>query len=147
MNVCFALLFALVAAIGNALFAYAQRRSVGIQNGLVFVSISAVLAGLLTFLVSPLFGSQGISELFRPNTRNILISVGGLLLTYIGFNLLFTRFGVSAYVLYAVLSILTTTVFVGIFWMHEPVNGYKLAAIAFSIAAVVFYSIGQSCSN
>jgi drug/metabolite transporter (DMT)-like permease len=73
-----------------------------------------------------------------------LLVGGGLFLTNLGFNLLYTRFGVSQYVLYAVLSILTTTVFIGLFWLHEPVNGYRLAAIVLALASVVLYSLGQS---
>ena len=37
------LLFALIAAIGNALFAYAQKRSIGVQNGMAFVGAAAAV--------------------------------------------------------------------------------------------------------
>jgi len=46
----------------------------------------------------------------------------GLFLTYPGFNLLYSRYGASQYVLYAVLSIITTTIIVGIWWLKEPVR-------------------------
>jgi drug/metabolite transporter (DMT)-like permease len=46
-----------------------------------------------------------------------------------------------------VLSILTTTVFVGLFWLREPVNGYRLAAIVLALASVVLYSLGQSSTS
>jgi drug/metabolite transporter (DMT)-like permease len=72
------------------------------------------------------------------------LSGTGLFLTYIGFNLLYSKYGASQYVLYAVLSIITTTIIVGIFWLKEPVNVYHKIAIAAAILAVVLFSIGQS---
>ena len=138
------LFFALIAAVGNAMFALGQRRSSGVHNGMAFVGASALVAAALAWSVSPLMGSPDLPNLIRANGRNIVFGGCGLFLTYLGFNLLYTRYGVSPYVLYAVLSILTTTVFVGIFWLREPLNGYRVAAIALALASVVLYSIGQS---
>jgi len=150
MKIIFPLFFALIAAVGNAMFALGQRRSAGVHNGLAFVGAAAIVAALLAWLASPLMGVMGaadLSQLLRNNSRNILLAGAGLFLTYLGFNLLYTRFGVSQYVLYAVLSILTTTVFVGLFWLREPVNGYRLAAIVLALASVVLYSLGQSSTS
>ena len=144
MNALQALLFALVAAIGNAMFALGQRRSVSAHNGLAFVGASAVVAAALAWLSAPLLGSTDLTGLLRSNGRNILLAGSGLYLTYLGFNLLYSRYGASQYVLYAVLSILTTTVFVGMIWLHEPVNGFKLAAIVLATASVILYSLGQA---
>jgi drug/metabolite transporter (DMT)-like permease len=144
MKFIFPLLFALIAAVGNAMFALGQRRSAGVHNGMAFVGASALVAAALAWVVSPLLGSADLSNLLRVNGRSILLGGSGLFLTYLGFNLLYTRYGVSPYVLYAVLSILTTTVFVGIFWLHEPLNGYRIAAIVLAVASVVLYSLGQA---
>jgi drug/metabolite transporter (DMT)-like permease len=57
---------------------------------------------------------------------------------------LYARYGASQYALYAVISIITTTIVVGIWWLQEPVNMYHKVAIAFAIAAVILFSIGQS---
>ena len=141
------LLFALIAAIGNALFAYAQKRSIGVQNGMAFVGAAALVAALLAWCVSPFLGSVCLPSLLRTNGRSILLAGVGLFLTYLGFHLLYSRFGVSPYVLYAVLSILTTTVLVGMLWLRESVNGYRLAAIVLAIASVLLYSLGQSKSS
>jgi drug/metabolite transporter (DMT)-like permease len=46
--------------------------------------------------------------------------------------------------LYAVISIITTTIIVGILWLQEPVNLYHKLAISLAIAAVILFSIGQS---
>jgi len=129
------------------MFAYGQKRSIGVQNGLAFVGASAVVAAFLAWCASPLLGPIGLSPMLRANGRNILLAGAGLFLTYLGFNLMYSRFGVSPYVVYAVLSILTTTVFVGILWMREPINSYRLAAIVLALASVVLYSFGKSPSS
>jgi drug/metabolite transporter (DMT)-like permease len=147
MKIILPLFFALIAAVGNAMFALGQKRSAGIHNGLAFIGTSAVVAALLAWSASPLLGGADLSHLLRNNCRNILLAGGGLFLTYLGFNLLYTRFGVSQYVLYAVLSILTTTVFVGIFLLREPLNGYRIAAIVLALASVVLYSLGQTAAS
>ena len=146
MKIFLPLFFALIAAVGNAMFALGQKRSTGI-NGLAFVGTSALVAALLAWSVSPLLGGVNLSKLLQRNGLNILLAGGGLFLTYLGFNLLYTRFGVSQYVLYAVLSILTTTVFVGIFLLREPLNGFRIAAIFLALASIILYSLGETTSG
>jgi drug/metabolite transporter (DMT)-like permease len=146
MKIILPLFFALIAAVGNAMFALGQKKSVGI-NGLAFAGTSALVATLLAWSASPLMGGIDLPKLLHRNGLNILLAGGGLFLTYLGFNLLYTRYGVSQYVLYAVLSILTTTVFVGIFLLREPLNGYRIAAIVLALASIILYSLGQTTSG
>ncbi|OPX97799.1 MAG: EamA-like transporter family protein [Syntrophorhabdus sp. PtaB.Bin006] len=138
------IIFATIAAVGNAMFALGQKKSAGIENGLLFVGISALVAVLLAFFFTPLIGTLDVGSTLRGNWKAVLLSGLGLFLTYLGFNLLYSKFGASQYVLYAVISIITTTIIVGIFWLKEPVNVYHKIAIAMAIAAVIFFSIGQS---
>jgi drug/metabolite transporter (DMT)-like permease len=138
------IVFAGIAAIGNAMFALGQKKSVGMENGLLFVGMSAAVAVFFSFVFAPLLGALDAGSAIKGNWKAILLSGTGLFLTYIGFNLLYTRYGASEYVLYAVLSIITTTIIVGIFWLKEPVNVYHIIAIVMAIAAVIFFSIGQS---
>jgi drug/metabolite transporter (DMT)-like permease len=147
MGIAQSLFYALIAAVGNAMFAAGQKQSAGAHNGLAFVGASALVAAALAWAASPLLGSAHLSSLVLVNGRSILLAGSGLFLTYLGFHLLYTRFGVSQYVLYAVLSILTTTVFLGIFWLREPVNGYRIAAIVMAVASIVLYSCGQPASQ
>jgi drug/metabolite transporter (DMT)-like permease len=144
MKIFLPLLFALIAAIGNAMFALGQKRSSGAENGLVFVAASALIATVLAWCVAPMFGRVSLPTLLRLHAGNLLLAGCGLFLTYLGFNLLYTHFGVSPYILYAVLSILTTTVFVGILWLKEPVNGCRIASIVLALASVALYSLSQS---
>lgn len=140
MNIVMPVLYALIAAIGNAVFAYAQKKSSSDENGLLIVGISALIAFIFSALFSPLMGDLNLDKL---QWKNLLIGGGGLFITYLGFYLLYSRFGVSQYVLYAVLSIITTTIIVGVLLFKEPVNIYHKVSIVLSIIAVVIYSIGE----
>ena len=144
MKVLLPLLFATIAAIGNAIFALGQKESAVSANGLLFVAASAGIAMLAACVCAPLTGAFDLSATFRGQLRPLVLSGGGLFLTYLGFNLLYSRFGATQYVLYAVISIITTTLFVGMFWLKEPLNGYHKFAIALALLAVVVFSIGQS---
>lgn len=137
-------LFATIAAVGNALFALGQKRSSGVENGLVFVGASALVAVVLALVCAPLLGAVDPGGSLRGNVRAVLLSGSGLFLTYLGFNLLYSRYGATQYILYAVLSIITTTILVGVVWLKEPVNLYHKVAIVVAIAAVALFSIGQS---
>jgi drug/metabolite transporter (DMT)-like permease len=137
------IVFATIAAVGNAMFALGQKKSTDV-NGLLFVGLSALVAVLVAVFFAPLVGAFDIGNTLKGNGKAVLLSGLGLFLTYLGFNLLYSRYGASQYVLYAVLSIITTTIFVGFFWLKEPVNVYQKVAIAMAIAAVVLFSIGQA---
>ena len=138
------IVFATIAAVGNAMFALGQRKSAGVENGLLFVGVSALVAVLFALLFAPFVGAFDVGHTLKGHWHAVLLSGLGLFLTYLGFNLLYSRYGASQYVLYAVLSIITTTIVVGILWLKEPVNLYHKIAIAMAIVAVVLFSIGQS---
>ena len=144
MEIIFAIFFATIAACGNAMFALGQKNSAGVQNGIFFVGLSATVAVVLAFIFAPMIGTLDVESTLRDNWKALLLSGIGLFLTYLGFNLLYSRYGVSHYILYAVLSIITTTIIVGIFWLKEPVNIYHIVAIGLAIVSVILFSIGQS---
>ena len=144
MKIILPILFAFIAAVGNAMFALGQKKSAGFENGLFFVAASAFVACLLAAVSSPLMGGIDFSDISKNYSKALFLSGSGLFLTYLGFNLLYSKFGVSQYVLYAVISIITTTIIIGVFWLKEPINVYHKIAIALAMIAVVFFSIGQS---
>ncbi len=137
-------MFAAIAAFGNALFAFGQKKSAGVENGVLFVGLSALIASLCALSVAPALGTLNIGNTVKGNWKVIGLSGVGLFLTYLGFHLLYSHYGVSQYALYAVLSIISTTLIVGIWWLKEPVNLYHKLAIACAMTAVVLFSIGQS---
>ena len=112
MKTLIPLLLCLVAAVGNAFYAWGQRKSAGLANGLLVVAGSAGLAALLALLASPAVGPVSRADL-RHAAVPILFSGFGLFLCYIGFNLLYSRYGTAWYVVYAAIAIVTTTVVVG----------------------------------
>lgn len=139
-----ALFVALLAAVGNGLFAFGQRKAEVVANPFLFI-LPALIVCLLVGGVSMPFLPQvdGLAYL-RRNWLWALISGVGFYLTHLGFYFLYSRFGASHYVLYAVLSILTTSVLVGVVLMGERVNGYHLAAVGCALLTVIFFSVGQS---
>ncbi len=141
-------LFALTAAVGNALFAAGQKKAAGIDNSLIFVGLSAIVCIVLTFVVI-LFvqNNTNLTSIIKINWMWILMSGFGLFLTYLGFNLLYTRFGATGYVYYAVLSIITTSLIVGVFIFKERLNIYHFASIGFSLIAILLFTLGNNASN
>lgn len=144
MKIIGALLFSLIAAIGNALFAAGQKKAFEVENGLTFVMYSAIIAALLAFITAPVLGTPLFIATLKSNWNWIVISGAGLFLTYIGFYFLYSHYGVSQYILYAVLSIFTTSIIVGVIFFKEPFNSFHWAALIFSIITVILFSIGQS---
>jgi drug/metabolite transporter (DMT)-like permease len=144
MDAVLTIAFAAIAAVGNAMFALAQRQSAGVTNGLLFVGMSAFVAFALSIVCSPLLGPTEAGDLLRSQWRALLLGGFGLFLTYVGFNLLYSRFGASPYVVYAALAIVTTTVGVGFLYLREPMNLYHIVAVLLAAAAIVAFSLGQS---
>jgi drug/metabolite transporter (DMT)-like permease len=143
MKIFLPVLFALIAAVGNAAFAISQKRSIGIANPLLFIALSASIATLLAVAFSPVFGKWTGASLSRSQVLVALLGGVGLFLTYLGFNLLYTRYGATSYVLYAVLSIITTTVIVGKILDREPWNIYHWAAVFSAVLAVIFFTLAR----
>jgi len=141
-------LFALIAAVGNALFAAGQKKTSGIENPLLFVGLSALVCVILTFtIIFVIHKNANFSQILILNWIWILTSGFGLFLTYIGFNLMYSRFGTSSYVYYAVLSIITTSLIVGVFIFKERLNIYHFASIGFSLIAIILFTLGNNTSN
>jgi len=138
------LLFATLAAVGNAIFVYGQRGAGQSANPFLF-TFGAVIVCVVFFVAANLiYKSPGDMNYVSANAVNMVIAGFGFFLTFIGFFLLFNNYGATAYALYAVLSILTTSVGVGIWIYREPMNVYHVAAIGLSILAIVVFTYGQS---
>ncbi len=137
--------FALIAAIGNALFASGQKKAVGVDNSLIFIGLSALICVILTSIFT-LFTKHGpsISEIVTHNYVWIGISGIGLFLTYVGFNLLYRNFGATGYVYYAVLSIITTSVLVGVVIFKEAFNFYHLISVLLALSAIILFTVGNN---
>ncbi|TGK27559.1 transporter [Leptospira gomenensis] len=138
------LLFALMAAIGNAFYAFGQKKSSPTSGPFLFL-IPTLSICIALLIVSVLFyRPEDLKRYLTENTNYFWISGVGLYFTFLGFYLLYSRYGASYYILYAVLSILTTSIFVGVFLFSEKVNLYHYLSIAAALVAILFFNLGQS---
>lgn len=147
MNAFSPLIFALIAAIGNAMFATGQKKAVALDNPFTFITLAAIVCLFLTILSSPAFGQPNYSQAIKDNWIWSILSGAGLFLTYLGFNLLYSKFGASNYILYAVLSIITTSILVGVMLFKETFNVYHWLALVTSIITVTLFALGNNVSN
>jgi drug/metabolite transporter (DMT)-like permease len=139
--------FALLAAVGNAMFAMGQKKTQSIGNSLVVIALSASICLVITFVFLAITGGlDDIAIGFRSNWIWIFMSGVGLFLTYLGFNLLYTRYGATAYVFYAALSVITTSFIVGVLILKETVNLYHLLAGAAALISIALFSLGNRIS-
>lgn len=137
-----ALLFALLAAIGNAIFVYSQKRAELPQNPLLLLGLAALICAVLLIGSTLFLEWPHVPAYVRAHGVWVLATGIGLTITFIGFHFLFTRYGASYYSLYAMLAILTTSVGVGFLVYREQLNGYIVASTLAAVAAIVLLGIG-----
>lgn len=137
------ILIALMAALGNSLFAAGQKKAVLVDNGFMFITLTTV--GCLAFMLMavPLFGPANYVVSIKQNWFWALSSGFGLFVTYIGFSLLFSRYGVSYYILFAVLAIISTGFVTGVVIFKETFNLYHWLAFACAIVTVLLFTLGN----
>jgi drug/metabolite transporter (DMT)-like permease len=144
MQVLGPLLFALLAAVGNGFFAFGQRKATGVENSFVFITIALVVCVALCMVSAPFFGPVNYGATLKQNLNWAALSGVGLFLTYIGFNILYAQYGAASYILYAVLSIITTSVVVGAWLLRENLNLWHWLAVLTALATVGLFSYGNS---
>jgi len=138
------LLFATLAAVGNAFFVYGQRGVTPSPNPFLFV-LGAIVTCLLLFMVAAfIYRSAGDAAYVGANLGMIAFSGLGFFLTFVGFFLLYNNYGAAQYTLYAVISILTTSLGVGVLIYKEDFNIYKVAAMVLAIGAIALFTYGNT---
>ncbi len=138
------LMFATLAAIGNAIFVYGQRGASGSENPFLFVCGAVAICLAMFLAASFMYKTPDDSQYLVDNWGMIIISGIGFFVTFVGFFLLYNKFGASQYSLYAVVSILTTSVGVGIIIFREPFNMYQIGGILLAILSIVLFTYGKS---
>jgi drug/metabolite transporter (DMT)-like permease len=129
------------------MFAMGQKKAFSLDNPLVFIALSAILCVVLTVCFAPFLGSTNYVETFKNNSNWVALSGVGLFLTYLGFNLLYSNYGASNYILYAVLSIITTTVIVGLLVFKEIFNIYHWLALSTAVLTIGLFTFGNYVSK
>ncbi|MBM9500599.1 transporter [Leptospira sp. 201903071] len=140
-------LFASIAAIGNAFFAYGQKKSTAISAPFLFLVPTLLICIFLLIFSLFFYKPETLKEYLSENWTYFLISGVGLYFTFLGFYLLYSRFGASYYILYAVLSILTTSIFVGVIVFSEKINLFHYLSILSALASILFFNFGQNSSK
>jgi drug/metabolite transporter (DMT)-like permease len=136
-------IFAGIAAFGNAVYVFGQRSAVVSANPFLFMAGAVSLCALMFLAASMVSGASTAAVYLKQNWWPITISAAGFFITFIGFYLMYSRVGANSYTVYAVLSILTTSVGIGMVIFREPFNIYHLISIFFALLAVGFYGYGQ----
>ena len=138
------LLFAFIGALGNSMFAASQKKAIALGNSLAFLVISIFVSFILALIVAPLAGPTKYTTIIKQSSIWVVVGGIGLFLTFLGFNLLYTNFGTSSYMLYAVMSIITTSIIVSVVIFKETFNFYHWAAFIGAIVTIILYTIGNS---
>jgi drug/metabolite transporter (DMT)-like permease len=138
-----AFLFAFIAAVGNAVFVYGQKKSIHTANPFIFLAFALSLCTILLVIASSFFQVPDIKNYLQQSWKAIAITSVGLFITYFGFYLLYSRFGASYYIIYAVTSIVTTSIIVGIIIFKETFNLYYVLSAIAAIATIVLFFMGQ----
>ncbi|TGK20411.1 transporter [Leptospira stimsonii] len=140
-------LFALIAAIGNAFFAYGQKKSTAISAPFLFLIPTLVVCLILLTFSIFFYKPETLKEYLAQNWIYFVISGVGLYFTFVGFYLLYSRFGASYYILYAVLSILTTSIFVGVIVFSEKINLFHYLSILSALISIFLFHYGQNATK
>lgn len=138
------LLFASLAAVGNALFVFAQRGATPPANPFLFVFGAVLICALYFGAGVWLYRSGDTVAYLLGDWKMVLAGGTGFALTFVGFFLLYSNYGAAQYTLYATLSILTTTIGVGVLIYKEPFNAFHMASVALAIAAIALFAVGNS---
>ncbi len=138
-----AICFATISAVGNAMFAFGQKKSAVSTNPFIFLICTLIVCLLLFSAAYFLSTTINVKAFIKSNYIWFTISGIGFFFTFIGFYFLYTRFGTSYYALYAVLSILTTAILVGVFIFKESFNFYHLLSVITAIITILLFYMGS----
>jgi drug/metabolite transporter (DMT)-like permease len=138
------LAIALLAACGNALFVYGQRTAGHSTNPFLYM-LGCVGIGWLLFLVATVAWQSQVDFAYLASNAGALMLGGlGFFVTFVGFYLLYSGYGASQYALYATLSILTTSLGIGVLVFRESLNGYQIVAMGLAMTSIALWTYGRS---
>ena len=138
-----AIFLALLAAIGNFLFTYGQKKSHINDNPMLFGVFSLLLGGILLFIASLFLPKSDILGYAKDNYKWLILGGIGYSVTSVSIYLLYTNYGVSYYVVYAILSIILISIILAAFVFKEKLNFYYLLSIFFGIITIVLFVKGK----
>jgi drug/metabolite transporter (DMT)-like permease len=135
--------FALFAALGNVFFVLGSRKSGPSSNPLTFTA-GAMAVSLTLFTVGwLLFGPRGSLEFARRSGGWIALSGLGMFMTFLGFYLLYSRFGTSYYTLFVMTSMILTTLVLSLWILREGINVYGVLSIIAATVSIAFFGLSK----
>ena len=142
-----ALIFAGVAAVGNALFVYGQRRASNAANPFIFMTGAVIVCSFLFIIATTASRTQSEITYLSNNLPNVCLAGAGLFVTFVGFYFLYTQYGAVYYVVYAVISIITTSIIVGVFIFKEPFSPLQVGGLILALLSILMFSLGQTITE
>jgi drug/metabolite transporter (DMT)-like permease len=135
--------FAFLAAVGNSLYVYSQRKTSVGANPFLFSTLFLTVCVVLCLGSYFVLGTRGSLPLIKSNAGWVLLGGFGIYILYIGFYVLYSKYGASYYTLYAMASVLTTSVVVGCFLFRERFNLYSGLSIVCALASILFFGLSR----
>jgi drug/metabolite transporter (DMT)-like permease len=135
--------FALIAALGNVFFVFGNRKVGHAVNPFFFTATAMAVCLALYLIGTTVFGLRGSQEFLRRNILWCSLSGLGMFMTFLGFYLLYSRFDTSYYALFAVTSVLMTTIVLGMLILGERINLYGGISIAAAVVSIVFFGLSK----
>lgn len=135
--------FALFAALGNVFFVLGSRKSGPSPNPLTFTA-GAMTVSLTLFLTGwLLFGPRGSMEFIRRSGGWMALAGIGMFMTFLGFYLLYSRFGTSYYTLFVMTSMILTTLVLSLWILQEGINLYGVLSIVAATVSIAFFGLSK----
>jgi drug/metabolite transporter (DMT)-like permease len=138
-----AVLLAGIAAFGNALYAFGQKKAAVHENPFMFGAFSLFVGAILLFIVSVSFKFSGSFTYFSQNLKWIFAAASGYVFLNIGLFFLYKNFGATYYTLYAVLAMISTSLLLAAIILKESINGYHIAALCTGVITVILFMLGK----
>lgn len=138
-----AFVIALLAAIGNAMVTYGQKKSGPFHNPYFYGGASLLLAGMIMIGIACFFKMEDWQQFIRMNFGWICMAASGLVILNIFLYLLFRWYGASYYTLYSVLAVLTTSILLSVAILKEPMNKWYWISILFAVLSIFFFMKGS----
>ncbi len=135
--------FAVLAAMGNVFFVFGNRKVGHSGNPLVFTTTAMSICLALYFIAYMTFGVRGTGEFLRRNILWCSLSGVGMFMTFLGFYLLYSRYNTSYYALFAVTSVVLTSVVLGVFILKEGINFYGAMSLIAAVVSIVFFGLSK----
>lgn len=143
MKIFYPIFLSILAAVGNAMVAYGQRKAIVNFNPYLFGAGSLLLASIILFTIGNTTNKSSIIGYIKVNYLPIVISAIDLSTLNVFLIILYQRYGTGYYTLYSSFAILTTSIVLAIYIFKEEFNLYYLISTCFAFVTIIFFMKGK----